>query len=82
MVAASQTRAKGYVTAEELIYILSKFRQLNKVREVARHLLSNNLITETAPDSWAITSTGEKSLYDLAGRPTRKRNGRVERYVV
>jgi len=82
MLAESQTRARGYLDVETVIYVLARFKQPNKVRETSVALLKHELIEEVDTDRWAITDAGRRVLHDLATRPIRKRDNRPTRYCV
>jgi hypothetical protein len=79
MLTESQTRSRGYVDVETVIYVLGRFTQPPKVRVTAKALVTHNLVEEVDVDSWRITTEGRRVLQELVNRPVRKRGHRPAR---
>lgn len=70
------------MTLDEVLCILARFDRPKKVHDTASHLVRSGLIKKVGLNMWALTGAGENALFDMAGRPVRKVNGRVEKYSV
>jgi hypothetical protein len=72
MLAASQRRGKEKVLTPEIaVYVMAKFTNANKVREVASRLCALGLLNRVGDDQWQITQQGEMVLYEATKRPAR-----------